>query len=161
MESFNVREIPKLITSVLIVFFSGAIGTLATLPQITTWYVTLAKPNWTPPNDWFGPIWSTLYILIGVALFLVWRQGLNRRDVKFALGIFAVQLILNVVWSLVFFGLHSILGGLVIIMLLWIAIWANLIAFYVISKPAGLLLIPYLIWVSIASYLNYSVFILN
>ena len=85
MESFKVREIPKLIAAVLIVFFSGAIGTLATLPEITTWYVTLAKPTWTPPNDLFGPIWSSLYILIGIALFLVWREGLYRRDVKFAI----------------------------------------------------------------------------
>jgi translocator protein len=161
MESFNIREIPKLIAAVLIVFISGAIGNLATLPQITTWYVTLAKPSWTPPNDWFGPIWSTLYILIGIALFLVWRQGLDRRDVRFTIGIFAVQLILNIMWSLVFFGLHSILGGFILIMILWIAILANIIAFYVISKPAGFLLIPYLIWVSIASYLNYSVLILN
>jgi translocator protein len=161
MESFNIREIPKLIAAVLIVFISGAIGNLATLPQITTWYVTLAKPSWTPPNEWFGPIWSSLYILIGIALFLVWRQGLERRDVRFTIGIFTVQLVLNIMWSLVFFGLHSILGGFILIMILWIAILANIIAFYVISKPAGVLLIPYLIWVSIASYLNYSVLILN
>jgi translocator protein len=161
MQGFNVREIPKLIASVLIVFFTGAVGTLATLPQITTWYAALAKPSWTPPNDWFGPIWSTLYILIGIALFLIWRQGIERRDVRFAMGIFAVQLILNLLWSLVFFGLHSILGGFIIIMVLWIAILANMIAFYVLSKPAGILMVPYLIWVSIASYLNYSVLLLN
>jgi tryptophan-rich sensory protein len=137
------------------------VGSLATLPQITTWYAALAKPSWTPPNDWFGPIWSTLYILIGIALFLVWRQGFDRRDVRFAILIFAVQLVLNVLWSLVFFGLHSILGGFIIIFVLWIAILANMIAFYVISKPAGLLFIPYLIWVSIASYLNYSILLLN
>jgi tryptophan-rich sensory protein len=161
MEGFNVREIPKLIASVIIVFISGAVGSLATLPQITTWYAALAKPSWTPPNDWFGPIWSTLYILIGIALFLVWRQGFDRRDVRFAILIFVVQLVLNVLWSLVFFGLHSILGGFIIIFVLWIAILANMIAFYVISKPAGLLFIPYLIWVSIASYLNYSILLLN
>jgi tryptophan-rich sensory protein len=114
-----------------------------------------------PPNAWFGPIWSTLYILIGIALFLVWRQGLDRRDVRFAIGIFAVQLVLNLLWSLVFFGLHSIMGGFVVILILWIAILANMIAFYVISKPAGLLMVPYIIWVSIASYLNYSVLMLN
>jgi len=161
MEGFNVREIPKLIVSVLIVFLAGSVGSYATLPQITTWYVTLAKPSWTPPNAWFGPIWSTLYVLIGIALFLVWRQGLDRRDVRFAILIFVVQLVLNILWSLVFFGLQSILGGFIIIFVLWIAILANMIAFYVISKPAGLLFIPYLIWVSIASYLNYSILILN
>lgn len=161
MENFKLKEIPKLIASVFIVFISGAVGTLATLPQITTWYAALAKPSWTPPNDWFGPIWTTIYILIGIALFLVWRQGLERRDVRFTIGIFAVQLVLNILWSLVFFGLHSILGGFILICLLWIAILANMIAFYVISKPAGLLFIPYIIWVSIASYLNYSVLLLN
>jgi len=161
MEGFNLREVPKLVASVLIVFLSGAIGSLATYPEITTWYAALVKPSWTPPNTWFGPIWSTLYILIGIALFLVWRQGLERRDVRFAIGIFAVQLVLNLLWSLVFFGLHSILAGFVVILILWIAILANMIAFYVISKPAGLLMVPYIIWVSIASYLNYSVLMLN
>ncbi|BDZ66733.1 TspO/MBR family protein [Methanobacterium ferruginis] len=161
MEGFSIREIPKLIASVFIVFLAGSVGSLVTLPQITTWYVTLAKPSWTPPNDWFGPIWSILYVLIGIALFLVWRQGLNRRDVRFAILIFAVQLVLNILWSLVFFGLQSILGGFIIIFALWIAILANMIAFYVISKPAGYLFIPYLIWVTIASYLNYSVLMLN
>jgi tryptophan-rich sensory protein len=161
MKGFSIREIPKLIASVFIVFLAGSVGNLVTLPQITTWYVTLAKPSWTPPNDWFGPIWSILYVLIGIALFLVWRQGLNRRDVRFAILIFAVQLVLNILWSLVFFGLQSILGGFIIIFVLWIAILANMIAFYVISKPAGYLFIPYLIWVTIASYLNYSVLMLN
>ena len=161
MENFNLREVPRLIASILIVFFSGAMGSLATFPEITTWYAALAKPAWTPPNEWFGPIWTTLYILIGIALFLVWRQGWDRRDVRFAIGIFAVQLVLNILWSLVFFGLHSILGGFIIIFLLWIAILANMVAFYVLSKPAGLLFVPYIIWVSIASYLNYSVMLLN
>ncbi|AIS31676.1 TspO/MBR family protein [Methanobacterium formicicum] len=161
MENFNLREVPRLIASILIVFFSGAVGSLATFPEITTWYAALAKPAWTPPNEWFGPIWTTLYILIGIALFLVWRQGWDRRDVRFAIGIFAVQLVLNILWSLVFFGLHSILGGFIIIFLLWIAILANMVAFYVLSKPAGLLFVPYIIWVSIASYLNYSVMLLN
>ncbi len=161
MENFNLREVPRLIASILIVFFSGAVGSLATFPEITTWYAALAKPAWTPPNEWFGPIWTTLYILIGISLFLVWRQGWDRRDVRFAIGIFAVQLVLNILWSLVFFGLHSILGGFIVIFLLWIAILANMVAFYVLSKPAGLLFVPYIIWVSIASYLNYSVMLLN
>ena len=161
MEGFSIREIPKLIGSILVVFVAGSVGTLATISELTTWYASLAKPIWTPPNWAFGPIWSTLYVLMGIALFLVWRQGLERRDVKLAILIFAVQLVLNILWSVVFFGMHSIFGGLILILILWIAIFANIIAFYVISRPAGLLLIPYLIWVSIASYLNYSVYLLN
>ena len=161
MESFNIREIPKLIASILIVFLGGALGSLATSTELTTWYSALSKPAWNPPNWLFGPVWSTLYVLMGIALFLVWREGLDRRDVRYAILIFAVQLTLNITWSLVFFGLHSILGGLVVIFILWLAIWANIVAFYVISKPAGLILIPYLIWVSIASYLNYTIYLLN
>jgi len=161
VEGFNIREIPKLAVSWIIVFISAAIGSLSTSSQITTWYTTLAKPAWTPPNWVFGPVWTTLYILMGISLFLVWRQGLDRRDVQFAILIFAVQLILNTLWSVVFFGMQSIFGGFIIILILWIAILANIIAFYMISKPAGLILVPYIIWVSIASYLNYSVYLLN
>jgi len=98
---------------------------------------------------------------MGIALFLVWREGLDRRDVQIAITVFAVQLVINVVWSLVFFGTHNIAGGLIMVIILWISILINIIVFYRISKPAGLILVPYIIWVSIASYLNYSVFILN
>ncbi len=161
MESFSIREIPKLIVSIVVVFLAGAVGTVYTLKQITTWYVALTKPGWTPPNWAFGPIWSTLYVLMGISLFLIWRQGLYRKDVQIAILVFAVQLAINVIWSIVFFGTHNIFGGLVLVLILWISIFINIIVFYRISKPAGLILIPYLLWVSIASYLNYSVFLLN
>lgn len=159
--NFNVREVPKLIVSIIIVFLAGAVGTVSTLPQITTWYASLAKPSWTPPNWAFGPIWSTLYVLMGISLFLVWREGLDKKKVQVGILVFAVQLVLNAVWSLVFFGGHNIFGGLILVIILWIAILVNIIVFYRISKAAGLILIPYLIWVSIASYLNYSVLVLN
>jgi len=161
LTSFSIKEILRLAVSISIVFIAGAIGTVATISQIPTWYAALAKPTWAPSNWVFGPVWTTLYVLIGVALFLVWREGLGRRDVRFALLIFAVQLILNILWSVVFFGFHSLLGGFILILMLWIAILANIIAFYIISKPAGIILIPYIVWVSIASYLNYSVYLLN
>ncbi len=161
MKKFSIKEIPQLVVSLIIVFVAGGIGTIFTLSQIPTWYAALVKPSWAPPNWVFGPVWTTLYVLIGIALFLVWREGINRKDVKIALSIFAVQLILNVLWSVIFFGYNSLFGGLITVIILWIAILANIIAFYRVSKPAGLLLIPYIIWVSIASYLNYSVYILN
>lgn len=161
MGSFNYREIPKLLISIIIVFLAGAVGTVSTLPQITSWYAALTKPSWTPPNWAFGPIWGTLYILMGIALFLVWREGLNRKNVRIAVLIFAAQLIINVLWSLIFFGTHNIFGGLILIIILIAAILVNIIVFYRISKPAGLILIPYLVWVCIAGYLNYSVYILN
>lgn len=144
--------------SLIIVFIVGAIGSVATSPQIPVWYATLARPAWAPPNWLFPVVWTILYILIGISLFLVWRKGLESKQ---ALVVFAVQLGLNLLWSLVFFGFHSIVGGLVIILMLWMAILANIIVFYRISRWAGLILLPYLVWVSIASYLNYSIYLLN
>lgn len=161
MKNFSVREIPKLVISIIIVFLAGAVGTVYTLPEITGWYANLLKPSLTPPNWAVGPIWSTLYVLIGIALFLIWREGLERKDVKVAIIIFAVQLAINVIWSLVFFGGHNLFGGLILVIMLWISILINIIVFYRISKTAGLILIPYLIWITIASYLNYGVYILN
>ncbi len=157
----NLRETFRLISSLLIVLIIGSIGTLFTLPKITTWYASLMKPGWAPPNWLFGPVWTTLYILIGISLYLVWREGINRRDVQLALFVFSVQLILNLIWSIVFFGFESILGGFILIILLWLSILFNIIFFYRVSKSAGLLLLPYLLWVTIASYLNYAVYILN
>ena len=158
MEGLKVNEIPKLMVSLIIVFIVGAIGSVATSPQIPVWYATLARPAWAPPNWLFPVVWTILYILIGISLFLVWRKSLESKQ---ALVVFAVQLGLNLLWSLVFFGLHSIVGGLVIILMLWMAILANIIVFYRISRWAGLILLPYLVWVSIASYLNYSIYLLN
>ncbi len=161
MESFSVKEIPRLIVSIIIVFLAGAVGTVYTLKEITGWYAYLPKPGWTPPNWAFGPIWSILYILMGISLFLVWREGLDKKNVQIGVLVFAVSLAINVIWSLVFFGTHNIFGGLVLVLILWISILINIVVFYRISKPAGLILIPYLMWVSIASYLNYAVFLLN
>lgn len=161
MESFKLSEIPRLIVSILVPLVIGFLGSIATLAEIPTWYAALSKPSWAPPNWLFGPVWTTLYILMGIALFLVWRKGLYRKDVKFALLIFGVQIVLNLLWSIVFFSYHALLGSFILIILLWITILANIIAFYVISKPAGLLLVPYIVWVSIASYLNYTIYLLN
>jgi translocator protein len=161
MQGFRVKEVPMLIGSILIPFVIGYIGAIVTLSQITTWYSTLSKPWWSPPNWLFGPVWTTLYLLMGIALFLVWREGLHRREVRFAILIFGVQLALNLLWSVVFFSFHALFGSFILVMLLWLAILANIIAFLIISKWAGFLLVPYIIWVSIASYLNYSVYLLN
>lgn len=161
MESSRIREVPRFIVSILIPLLAGFLGSITTLASIPTWYATLAKPSWAPPNWLFGPVWTTLYVLMGIALYLVWREGLHRRDVQFAILIFAVQLVLNLSWSIVFFGYHALFGSFVLVMILWLSILANIIAFYVISKPAGLLLVPYILWVSIASYLNYTIYLLN
>jgi len=159
--NYKLNEIPRFIVSILIPLVIGSVGSIGTISEIPTWYSALSKPSWAPPNWLFGPVWTTLYILMGIALFLVWREGLNRSDVRFAILIFAVQLVLNLLWSIVFFTYHSLFGSFIVIMLLWIAILANIIAFSIISRTAGLLLVPYIVWVSIASYLNYSVYLLN
>lgn len=161
MVNYKLSTVPKFFLSIFIPLMFGYLGSIITISEIPTWYASLSKPSWAPPNWLFGPIWTTLYILMGISLFLVWREGFNRRDVRFALLIFGAQLVLNLLWSIVFFSFHSLFGSFILIMILWIAILANIIAFYVISRPAGLLLVPYIIWVSIASYLNYSVYLLN
>ncbi|MBI5680123.1 MAG: tryptophan-rich sensory protein [Methanobacterium sp.] len=161
MESFKRNDIIKLVVAILIPLIIGFIGSIATLGAIPTFFAALAKPAWAPPNWAFGPIWTTLYILMGIALFLIWRKGLERKDVKIAIGIFGLQIILNLLWSLIFFGTQNILGGLIEIVFLWIAVLVNIILFYKISKVAGILLLPYIIWITIASYLNYTIYVLN
>ena len=161
MKGTRLREILKLLVSVAICQAAGALGSVATGPSIATWYATLKKPWFTPPNWVFAPVWLTLFVLIGIAVFLVWRQGMSNRQVKVALAVFAVQLILNVLWSIAFFGLKSPLAGLVVIVILWVAILMTLLRFFRISRSAGLLLLPYIAWVSIAAVLNTSILILN
>jgi len=137
------------------------VGALFTVQAIPTWYATLVKPALNPPSWVFGPVWTTLYALMGIAAFLVWQRGWAERTVRAALGVFGVQLLLNASWSIVFFGLHSPAWALANIAALWIAVIWTMFVFYKISRPAMYLLVPYIIWVSFASYLNYSIWILN
>jgi tryptophan-rich sensory protein len=154
-------DIIKLIASIAACEGAGGIGAIFTTPAIPTWYAGLKKPAFTPPDSVFGPVWITLYLLMGIAVFLVWREGLSQEGVTAAFIVFWVQLVLNILWSVIFFGLKSILGGMVMILLLWIAILVNIIMFFGVSPIAGGLLIPYIIWVSIAANLNAQVWILN
>jgi len=155
------RDILKLVVSIVVCEGAGGIGAIFTTPAISTWYAGLQKPSFTPPNSVFAPVWLTLYLLMAIAAFLIWRKGLNTQSAKPALILFLVQLALNVLWSVVFFGLKSPLGGVILILLLWIAILLTIIRFFKISPPAGGLLIPYIVWVSIAANLNVWVWILN
>ena len=161
MERTRARDIVEAVVSIVVCQGAGLIGGVATFPSIPTWYASLEKPAFNPPNWLFGPVWTTLYALMGIAAFLVWRQGIRKREVKIALGIFLVQLVLNSLWSIVFFGLHSLLGGLAVILPLWVAILLSIVAFYRISKTAGVLLIPYILWVSFATILNFFLWQLN
>ena len=151
----------KLLASLAVVLVAGGIGSLATTKAIPTWYKGLAKPSFNPPDWLFGPAWTLLYLLMAVAAFLVWKQGFNTAGVKLALAVFRAQLVLNPLWSILFFGLRSPLTGLVDIVLLWLAILATIVLFFRVSVPAGVLLLPYIAWVTFAALLNAAVYCLN
>ena len=154
-------DILKLIISLVLCQLAGVLGSVLTGPSISTWYATLKKPSFAPPNWLFGPVWITLFVLMGIALYLVWRQGVASPEVRIGLLIFVIQLLLNIAWSAAFFALRSPLGGLVVIGLLWVAILLTIISFSRVSTAAGLLLAPYILWVSFAALLNASLWALN
>jgi benzodiazapine receptor len=151
----------KLVVSIVACQCAGIIGSIFTRSAIPTWYATIQKPPFTPPNWLFLPAWITLYVLMGVSAFLIWRRGLDDRRTRIALIIFLIQLILNALWSVAFFGLESPLYGVIVIIALWVAILFTLLRFFKISKAAGILLIPYILWVSFAAVLNTSILVLN
>lgn len=146
--------------SIAICFAAAGIGSLFTNPEIGGWYARIAKPSWTPPNRVFGPVWSVLYLMMAVAAWLVWKErGFDGAATPLAL--FGVQLLFNTLWSILFFGMHRIGFALADIILLWCAILATLLAFWRVSTVAGALMIPYLMWVTYAALLNYSIWRLN
>lgn len=151
----------KFLISVVGCELVGIISTPFTLAAIPTWYSTLNKPIFSPPNWIFGPVWTTLYLLMGVAAYMVWQKGLKKKHIKNALYYFLAQLLFNFMWSILFFGLRSPILGLVDIFLLWVLILITMIRFYKISRLASYLLIPYLLWVSFATLLNLSILLLN
>ncbi len=151
----------KLAASLAVVFAAGAVGSIATTRAIPTWYKALAKPSFNPPNWLFGPAWTVLYVLMVIAAWLVWKKGIRAAGVGPALVLFLVQLALNALWSVLFFGLHSPLAGLIDIVLLWLAILVTILLFLRVSTPAGVLLLPYIGWVSFATLLNAAILHLN
>lgn len=156
------KNILKLIFSIAVCELAGVIGSVFTVPAIRSgWYAALAKPEIVPPNWIFGPVWTILYALMGVAAFLVWKNGFAKKGVKIALVIFDTQLVLNIFWSIIFFGLRNPGWAFVEIIFLWLAILAAIVLFAKVSRLATYLLIPYIIWVSFAGYLNYSILMLN
>ncbi len=139
----------------------GALGAVFTRQSVGTWYRALERPAFTPPSWLFGPVWTALYLMMGVAAFLVWRRGWAARSVRVALALFVIQLALNGAWSPVFFGLRSPAGGLVVIAFLWVAIVLTLVRFRAVSALAAWLLVPYLLWTTFATVLNASICALN
>ncbi len=180
----NLKEFTKFVAAMLISEAAGVIGSIYSIPAITTWYVGLAKAPLGPPNYVFGPVWITLYALIGIALYLVWRnswhvknhiiegdrRAWNSMSKRFWTGdlqkqnimaLFAIQWILNVAWSVIFFGLHQPGWAFFEIIALWVSIIYLMINFYRVSKSAAWILVPYLAWVSFAAYLNCFTWIKN
>lgn len=148
----------KLVVAIGVCLLAGVLGSVFTSSGVGTWYPTLNKPSFTPPGWLFGPVWTVLYILMGVAVALVWHKSIG---IDAALAVFVVQLVLNVLWSLFFFGLRLPALALVDIVLLWGAIVATLVLFWRMQPAAGLLLVPYLLWVSFATVLNAAIVWLN
>lgn len=149
-----------LLFSIIAAQLAGAIGSYFTFPNIDSWYSLLHKPTFSPPNWLFGPVWTLLYTLMGIAAWLVWNQH-KKKDTSAAITMYGFQLALNVLWSIVFFGWHNIAGGLVVIIILWLLIVATTIQFWKLSRAAAYLLLPYLAWVSFASILNWALWTLN
>ncbi len=151
----------KIIIAVVICLTAGAIGAAATQTSVNTWYTTLSKPSFNPPNYVFGPVWTVLYILMGIAAGKIWNHGFYHKWVKTALYHFGFQLILNTTWSLVFFGLNEIFGALLVIIGLLVLLLFTYKWFKIVNTNAAYLLIPYILWVSFASVLNFSIWQLN
>jgi len=151
----------RLAAAILFCEIVGSLGSVVTTPAPGSWYSSLIKPFFAPPAWVFGPVWVTLFALMGIALFLIWELGIEKPEVRFAVGIFMVQFFLNVIWSFLFFGLRSPLLGLIDIIILWWLILATIVVFYRVRKSAAYFLIPYIAWVSIATVLNASIYLMN
>ena len=151
----------RIIVAMAICELAGIIGSLFTRPSIPGWYAGLIKPSFNPPNAVFAPVWITLYALMGIAAGLIYERGRKGAKVRRPLSIFIAQLVLNVMWSIMFFGIHHILGAFVVIVALGILIAATIRLFWPVSRAAAVLLVPYLLWVGFAAVLNASLYALN
>jgi len=156
----NKTRVIKLLVSIILPLSLGAIAGMFTSQSVPEWYATLNKPSFNPPNWVFGPVWTILYILMGISLFLVWKQDISK-DRNRAIFVFLIQLLLNFGWSFIFFYFHQIGLALVEIILLWLNIVIMLVLFYRIKPMAAYINIPYLLWVTFATLLNASFYFLN
>lgn len=155
------RKLIHISIAVLVCLAAGFLGSVATQTSVGSWYLTINKPSFNPPNWIFAPVWTTLFIMMGVAAGLVWNKGFHHKWVKTAMYHFVFQLLLNVAWSLVFFGLKEIFGALLIIFGLLLLLLFTFKWFKVVDPLAASLLIPYILWVGFASVLNFSIWQLN
>lgn len=161
MSRIPFRSVLLLVSCILLPLLIGTMGSLITYPNVTGWFAGLIKPWFSPPNWIFGPVWTILYILMGISLWLVIRNGWEGKLVRKAMAVFGLQLGANFLWSFVFFGLQSPVGGLINILVLLILIIGTILVFRNISHTASYLLIPYLCWVCFATLVNAAIVILN
>ncbi len=157
----GVKNWPVLITFIVVCQLTGVIGALFTSPSLPTWYNQLAKPSVVPPGFLFSIVWFILYTLMGLSAYLIWEKGLTKPFVRAGLLLFAVQLALNLLWSIVFFFLHAIFPALLVLGVLWLTVSALIYVFYKTRKVASYLLLPYIFWLSFAFYMNYTIWLLN
>ena len=153
-------RIVSIALSILIAQAAGIIGSFFTVPNISTWYETLSKPEWNPPSWVFGPVWLTLYTLMGIAAYLVWIRR-SIKGAKTALVVYGIQLVLNALWSILFFGKQNPGLAFLEIIVLLVFIVVSTILFWRINTWAGILMLPYVVWATFATYLNYTIWQLN
>ena len=157
----GMRGILLLVVCICVVVIAASLGSLMTIPAIDGWYSGLAKPWFSPPNWLFGPVWTVLYLMMAVAWYLTLARGWNKKTVRTANWRFLAQLLVNVSWSGVFFGLKELLAAFMVLLLLWWLIWVTIKAMLRVDRRAAWLMLPYLVWVSFAGVLNFSVMWLN
>ena len=157
---FDRASLVSLLPFVVVCFTAAGIGSLVTNSSVKTWYAELHRPAWTPPNWIFGPVWTALYLMMAISAWLVWREW-SWSASRFALTLFGIQLALNILWSIVFFGWRKPGPAFGEILLLWMMIIATAVAFYPLSLLAAWLLLPYIAWVAFASYLNFLIWQMN
>lgn len=155
------NNIVRVLISLAIPLAIGYLGSTFTTPEIDGWYQSLRKPAWQPPPAVFGPVWTTLYVLMGIAFFLVWKRDAPLVAKRPAMVLFFVQLVLNLLWSFLFFREHAPGWALIDIIGLWVTLFITILAFAGVSKVAAWLLVPYISWVSFATILNYTIWSLN
>jgi len=157
----SAKNLPKLVASLFVCHLAGIAGSVFTTTSVVSWYPTLVKPSFSPPNYLFAPAWLTLYTLMGISLYLVWQKKTEKKKVRQALILFSIHLFFNALWSIIFFGLKNIALAFIEIIILWFLILTVIYKFWKIEPKAGILLIPYFLWVSFASILSYSICFLN
>ncbi len=155
------KSISKLIISIIVCQFAGIIGSLFTISSISNWYNTLNQPSFRPPNSAFGPVWTILYTLMGISMYWIWMKIPKNKKAKEVFKLFLLHLIINSAWSIVFFGFHQIFLALIVIIILWFMIVSIMKKMLLIDSRASGILFPYLLWVSFATVLNYSIWMLN